>query len=151
MFESDAIDHNIAAALDYATLEGMNLALLRQKKRGYFSNGTAELKNGQESIQEVTTMIPTKKAAKMTTTRPYMKMKGTMNHLKVYLRKIIQPSSTQQCLLIQLLQRGLMQQCRSANKRNESTSTAATSGLSVMKSTTLHHAILLMSGMEQYP
>jgi hypothetical protein len=31
VFQSDAIDHEIAAALDYAKLEGMNLALLQQE------------------------------------------------------------------------------------------------------------------------
>lgn len=61
MFESDAIDHEIAAALDYAKLEGMNLGLLQKKKPAHSSNGTTELENGQGSVQEVTTMIPTRK------------------------------------------------------------------------------------------
>ncbi len=61
MFESDVIDHEIAAALDYAKLEGMNLALLQQKKSAHSSNGTNEFGNGQGSIQEVNTMISTRK------------------------------------------------------------------------------------------
>jgi hypothetical protein len=61
MFESDAIDHELGAALDYAKLEGINHALLQQEKPAHSSNGTTELENGQRSVQEVTAMITTRK------------------------------------------------------------------------------------------
>jgi len=58
MLESDAMDSEIATALEHARLEGMSLAHLQQKRSAHSSKATFETDNGQRPVAEASTTTP---------------------------------------------------------------------------------------------